>query len=68
MRTIATKSEVSVFQADWLIIPIHNSPNAPKFEGGKWPALYSKEKFLSSGRGNLTGETRILYLGNMAKV
>jgi L-ascorbate metabolism protein UlaG (beta-lactamase superfamily) len=50
-----------------LIIPTHNNADAAKVAGAKWPALYSDQKFVSIGRGDLTDQTRILFMGTTAK-
>jgi L-ascorbate metabolism protein UlaG (beta-lactamase superfamily) len=50
-----------------LIIPTHNSADAAKIEGERWPTLYSERPSVSIGREDLTDETRIVYLGSSAK-
>ncbi len=49
-----------------LIIPTHNYFTMVKDEAKKWPPLYSDRKAVSIGRGDLTGETRLLFLGPSA--
>lgn len=50
-----------------LIIPTHNSFKAAQYAMTLWPCLYSDKAFLRFSRDNLTKDTHLLFLGELAQ-
>lgn len=51
-----------------LIIPTHNDSAVAKLATGKWPALYTDNKFVSISKSELTGATRVLFMATAARI